>query len=285
MIFLIFAVIKIEKTMFKLLHTNKKATKKSPCFRVTNSFRTLQELALRTQVEKEACEIFAKFYETTIKTSSLPITLYANCLRTLKTRLENSSSPLQLIPSFWEELTIASARNRKEFQTECTKYKTYSYNPNYDYERVLIMAGLMYVVEFSFPHKEMIDSLVNTIRLTANPKGMWQDYFAPFEKESKIFNAEEVGTSLAKMLGYFKMPTLKASEVETIHKFLHWNFQENEQAVQLINEVYETLPKKEDSAPIQIGTVNMSGGSINEYHDNQILSSTLKQLTDGNKEC
>ena len=31
--------------------------------------------------------------------------------------------------------------------------------------------------------------------LTANPKGMWQDYFAPFEKESKIFNAEEVGTS------------------------------------------------------------------------------------------
>lgn len=271
--------------MFKLLHTNKKATKKSPCFRVTNSFRTLQELALRTQVEKEACEIFAKFYEATVKTSSLPITLYANCLRTLKTRLENSSSPLQLIPRFWEELTIASARNRKEFQTECTKYKTYSYNPNYDFERVLIMAGLMYVVEFSFPHKEMIDSLVNTIRLTANPKGMWQDYFAPFEKESKIFNAEEVGTSLAKMLGYFKMPTLKASEVETIHKFLHWNFQDNEQAVQLINEVYETLPKKEDSAPIQIGTVNMSGGSINEYHDNQILSSTLKQLTDGNKEC
>lgn len=271
--------------MFKLLHTNKKATKKSPCFRVTNSFRTLQELALRTQVEKEACEIFAKFYEATVKTSSLPITLYANCLRTLKTRLENSSSPLQLIPQIWEELTIASARNRKEFQTECTKYKTYCYNPNYDYERVLIMAGLMYVVEFSFPHKEMIDSLVNTIRLTANPKGMWQDYFAPFEKESKIFNAEEVGTSLAKMLGYFKNPTLKASEVEAIYKFLHWNFQDNEQAVQLINEVYETLPKKEDSAPIQIGTVNMSGGSINEYHDNQILSSTLKQLTDGNKEC
>lgn len=285
MIFLIFAVIKIEKTMFKLLHTNKKATKKSPCFRVTNSFRTLQELALRTQVEKEACEIFAKFYETTVKTSSLPITLYANCLRTLKTRLENSSSPLQLIPQIWEELTIASARNRKEFQTECIKYKTYSYNPNYDFERVLIMAGLMYVVEFSFPHKEMIDSLVNTIKHTANPKGMWQDYFAPLEKESKIFNAEEICTSLAKMLSYIKMPTLKASEVEAIHKFLHWNFQDNEQAVQLINEVYETLPKKEDSAPIQIGTVNMSGGSINEYHDNQILSSTLKQLTDGNKEC
>lgn len=164
-IFLIFAVINIANTMFKLLQTNKKVTKKSPCFKVTNSFRTIQGLALRTHVEKEACEIFAKFYETTVKTSSLPITLYANCLRTLRTRLEDSSSPLQLIPKIWEELTIASARNRKKIQTECTKYKTYRYNPNYDYERVLIMAGLMYVVEFSFPHKEMIDSLVNTIKL------------------------------------------------------------------------------------------------------------------------
>lgn len=284
-IFFIFVVANIVNAMFKLFKTNKKVTPKISCLKVANSFRTLQELALRTQVEKEACEIFARFYETTVKTSSLPMTLYANCLRTLRTRLENSSSPLQLIPKFWEELTITNVRNRKEFQAECTKYKTYRYNPNYDYERVLIMAGLMYVVEFSFPHKEMIDSLVNTIRHTANPKGMWQDYFIPFEKESKIFNAEEVCTSLAKMLTYIKMPTLKASEVEAIHKFLHWNFQDNEQAVQLINEVYETLPKKEDSAPIQIGTVNMSGGSINEYHDNQILSSTLKQLTDGHKEC
>ena len=271
--------------MFKLLKTNKNTAKKTPSFKVTNNFRTIQELALRTKAEKEACEIFTKFYETTVKTSSLPITLYANCLRTLRTRLEDSSSPLQLIPKIWEELTIANARNRKDYQTECTKYKTYKYNPNYDYERILIIAGLMYVVEFSFPHKETIESLVNTIRHTANPKGMWQEYFTPFEKESKIFKAEEVCTSLAKMLGYIKNPTLKASEVEAIYKFLHWNFQDNEQAVQLINEVYEILPKKEDSAPIQIGTVNMSGGSINEYHDNQILSSTLKQLTDGNKEC
>ena len=270
---------------FKLFPTKEKTPKKTPCFRVTNNFRTIQELALRTQVEKEACEIFTKFYETTVKTSSLPITLYANCLRTLRSRLEDSNSPLQLIPQVWDELTVANARNRKEYQAECTKYKTYKYNPNYDYERVLIMAGLMYVVEFSYPHKEMIDSLVNAIRHTANPKGMWQDYFTPFEKESRIFNADEVTTSLSKILGYIKIPTLKASEVEAILKFLHWNFQDNVQAVELINEVYETLPKKEDSAHIQIGTVNMSGGSINEYHDNQILSSTLKQLTDGNKEC
>ena len=46
-------VANIVNAMFKLFKTNKKVTPKSPCFKVVNSFRTLQELALRTQVEKE----------------------------------------------------------------------------------------------------------------------------------------------------------------------------------------------------------------------------------------
>ena len=270
---------------FNLLHKSKPAPKKTPSLKVTNSFKTVKDLALRTQVEKEACEIFSKFYEAGIvKTSSLPITLYANCLRTLKTRLEESSSPLQLIPKFWEDLTIANARSRKEYQTECTKYNTFKYSPNYDYERILIMAGLMYVVAFSFPHKEMIESLVNAIRHTANPKGMWQEYFEPFEKESKIFNEEEVTSSLAKMLGYIKMPTLKETEVEAIYKFLHWNFQDNEQAIQRINEVYQSLPKSNETTPahFHIETLNMNGGNINEIYDNNILPSTIKQLTNEN---
>ena len=65
----------------KLLHTSKKKPTKPqrPSLKVTNSFKTIRDLASRTQVEKEACEIFSKFYETEVKTSSLPITLYANC--------------------------------------------------------------------------------------------------------------------------------------------------------------------------------------------------------------
>ena len=271
---------------FNLLHKSKPTPKATPpSLKVTNSFKTVKQLALRTQSEKEACEIFSKFYEAGIvKTSSLPITLYANCLRTLKTRLEDSSTPLQLIPKIWEELTIANARSRKEYQTECTRYNTYKYSPNYDYERILIMAGLMYIVAFSFPHKEMIESLVNAIRHTANPKGMWQEYFTPFEKESRIFNEEEVTSSLAKMIGYLKMPTLKEAEVKAIYKFLIWNFQDNEQAIQRINEVYESLPKNNEAEPahFHIETLNMNGGNINEIYDNNILPSTIKQLTNEN---
>ena len=113
----------------KLLHTSKKKTTQPqlPSLKVTNSFKTIRDLASRTQLEKEACEIFSKFYETEVKTSSLPITLYANCLRTLKARLEENSTPLQLIPKIWEELTIANARSRKEYQTECTKYNTFKW--------------------------------------------------------------------------------------------------------------------------------------------------------------
>lgn len=268
-----------------LLHKSKPTPKPTPSLKVTNNFKTVKDLALRTQVEKEACEIFSKFYEAGIvKTSSLPITLYANCLRTLKTRLEESSNPLQLIPKFWEELTIANARSRREHQTENARYNTYKYSPNYDYERTLIMAGLMYVVAFSFPHQEMVESLVNAIRHTANPKGMWQEYFAPFEKESKIFNEEEVISSLAKMLGYIKIPTLKETEVEAIYKFLHWNFQDNEQAIQRINEVYEALPKTNEATPahFHIETLNLNGGNINEIYDNNILPSSIKQLTNEN---
>ena len=272
----------------KLLHTSKKKPTKPqpPSLKVTNSFKTIRDLASRTQAEKEACEMFSKFYETEVKTSSFPITLYANCLRTLKVRLEESSTPLQLIPKIWEELTIANARSRKEYNTECTKYNTFKYNPNYDYERILIMAGLMYVVEFSFPHKELTESLVNTIRHTANPNGMWSEYFTPFEKQSRIFNEEEVTTSLAKMLGYIKMATLKESEVEAIYKFLHWNFQDNEQAIQRINEVYESLPKQNESTPahFHIETLNMNGGNINEIYDNNILPSAIKQLTNENRD-
>lgn len=270
---------------FSILHKSKPAPKKTPSLKVTNTFRTIKELALRTQCEKEACEIFSKFYELGIvKTSSLPITLYANCLRTLKTRIEDSTTPLQLIPKIWEDLTVTNARSRKEHPTECAKYKTFKYNPNYNYEQILIMAGLMYVVAFSFPHKELIESLVNTIRHTANPNGMWQEYFTPFEKESKIFNEEEVTTSLAKMLSYIKMPTLREAEKEAIYKFLHWSFQDNEQAVQRINEVYQTLPKQNEAQPahFHIETLNMNGGNINEIYDNNILPSTIKQLTNEN---
>jgi hypothetical protein len=48
--------------------------------------------------------------------------------------------------------------------------------------------------------------------------------------------------------------------------------------------VYESLPKSNEAAPahFHIETLNMNGGNINEIYDNNILPSTLKQLTNEN---
>jgi hypothetical protein len=60
-IFLIFVMANIVNAMFKLFKTNKKVTPKISYLKVGNSFRTLLELALRTQVEKEAKTINPQF--------------------------------------------------------------------------------------------------------------------------------------------------------------------------------------------------------------------------------
>lgn len=60
-IFFIFVVANIVNAMFKLFKTNKKVTPKISYLKVANSFRTLQELALGTQVEKEAKTINPQF--------------------------------------------------------------------------------------------------------------------------------------------------------------------------------------------------------------------------------
>lgn len=60
-ILFIFVMANIVNAMFKLFKTNKKVTPKISYLKVANSFRTLQELALRTQVEKEAKTINPQF--------------------------------------------------------------------------------------------------------------------------------------------------------------------------------------------------------------------------------
>lgn len=60
-IFFIFVVANIVNAMFKLFKTNKKVTPKISYLKVGKSFRTLRELALRTQVEKEAKTINPQF--------------------------------------------------------------------------------------------------------------------------------------------------------------------------------------------------------------------------------
>ena len=104
-------------------------------------------------------------------------------------------------------------------------------------------------------------------------------------ERKRLMNAiENLNLSDFKVSEITEDGNLKEAEVEAIYKFLHWNFQDNEQAIKRINEVYQSLPKSNEAAPahFHIETLNMNGGNINEIYDNNILPSTIKQLTNEN---
>lgn len=266
-----------------LLGRPKKANtqKDTTCLKVDNHFKSLQELTMRTPAEKKACGIFATFYENSdeqngnVKPDSLPLTLYANCLRTLRLRLEAEHQPLSLVPIIWNELSIA--KSKKNYTNN--RYKTYRYSPNYDYERALIFAGLMSVISQSYPRTEIKEHLVNCIRQTAGE--MWKDCFNIFENKSSIFNEDEVSISLGSALRYLNMQTLDDSEKLAIQKFLNWSFANNTLALERINEIH--IDNVKASNQFHIETLNMHGGDINEIHDNKMFSDVIKGIAHEHK--
>ena len=244
---------------------------------IDNHFRTRNDLNTRTEAEKIACDIFSAFYAKVdgamqVKESSLPLTTYANCLRTLRLKLENDPVPSQMVSKFWNELTVAT--NIKTYGSECTRYRYYGYSPNYDYEKTLIFAGLMVVVKLSFPIHDKIDEIVRTIRTVAHAKDNLE-YFLPFDKFIKTFNPDEITLSLSSAIKYIKS-TSKPYKALALYEFLISNFANDEGITSYIKSMCEGVAMEEPETGTHVDTLNINdGGSMNMIDNSSIQQGNI----------
>lgn len=271
-------VYKIGKAIFG---ETTKQTKNKPLQQkkvyIDNYFKTRNDLNTLTESEKAACDIFTAFYTKVdgaiqVKESSLPLTTYANCLRTFRVKLEKDPAPSQMVSKLWNELTIATTI--RTYGSECTQYKYYGYAPNYDYEKTLIFAGLMVVIKLSFPKQEAIDEIVNAIRTVAHAKEN-SEYFLPFDKSINTFNPDEISLSLSNAIKYIKS-TSKPFKALAVYEFLISNFSKDEAIVTYIKSMCEGVKMEEPETGTHVETLNINdGGSMNMIDNSSIQQGNI----------
>ena len=244
---------------------------------INNHFKTRSDLKNLTESEKAACDIFTAFYTKVdgaiqVKESSLPLTTYANCLRTLRFKLEADPAPSQMVSKLWNELTIATTT--RTYGSECTKYKYYGFAPNHDYEKTLIFAGLMVVIKLSFPKQEEIDEIVNSIRTVAHAKDN-SEYFLPFDKFINTFNPDEISLSLSNAIKYIKS-TSKPFKALAVYEFLISNFTKDEAIVTYIKSMCNGVKMEEPETGTHVETLNINdGGSMNMIDNSSIQQGNI----------
>ena len=271
-------VYKIGKAIFG---ETTKQTKNKPLQQkkvyIDNYFKTRNDLNTLTESEKAACDIFTAFYTKVdgaiqVKESSLPLTTYANCLRTFRVKLEKDPAPSQMVSKLWNELTIATTI--RTYGSECTKYNYYRYAPNHDYEKTLIFAGLMVVIKLSFPRQEEIDEIVSSIRTVAHAKEN-SEYFLPFDKFINTFNPDEICLPLSNAIKYIKSTT-KPYKALAIYEFLLSNFTNDEAITSYIKSTCEGVKMEEPETGTHVSTLNINdGGQMNMIENSNIQKGDL----------
>lgn len=259
--------------------TRPKSTVNNTAIKIENSFKKREDLTNLSDAEKLACDIFSKFYGNVqgairVKEESLPLTTYANCIRTLRMQLERDASSAQLVSVLWGKMSIANTP--KTYKSECTKFDYYRYSPNYEHEKVLIFAGLMVVVSVSFPNKERIPDIVKAIRTSAHS----QDnivYFGYFDQAIHTFDPNEVFLGLNEVINAIKTAT-KPYKALALYELLLNNFSNDNSIVTYIKNECHSVNMAEPEAGTRIEHVTVGdGGSMNMF-DQSTIHAEVKSL-------
>lgn len=246
---------------------------------IDNTFQKRSDLVNLTEAETLACDIFSKFYcnlpnAIPVKEESLPLTTYANCIRTLRLKLEQDASPAQMVSVQWGKMTIASTA--RSYKSECTNFKCYRYSPNYEHEKVLIFAGLMVVVSQSFPSKEKVEEIVSAIRTAAHSKEN-KEYFKPFDLAINTFDPTEITLDLNSVVNAIKSAT-KPYKALALYEFLCSQFSNDEATINYIKQECTSVPMSEPEIGAHIENVNVTDGGAMNMFDNSTVHNELKTL-------
>ena len=270
---------KISKALVGSPKPAKSKTAKYESIRIDNVFKTRDDLVNLTDAEKQACKIFSQFNGSVpnampVKEESLPLTTYANCLRTLRLELERDPSPVQMVSVLWGKMTIA--HTTRAFKSECTNFNYYRYSPNHEHEKVLIFAGLMVVIMLSYPEKDQIEDIINAIRTSAHSKENL-DYFRPFDKAIKTFNPNEVSLYLNDAINAIKAAT-KPYKALALYEFLCNQFSNDEATINYLKQECASVPMSEPEIGAHIENVNVTDGGAMNMFDNSTVHNELKAL-------
>lgn len=273
---------RLGKAIFGDYTPKQKQVIQPQAFKVNNHFKTRKSLKNLTFAENIACETFSKFYSKVdgaikVKEESLSLINYANVLRTLYLKIERDPAPIQLISALWRKMSISPTV--KTYKSECIKFETYRYSPNYDYEKVLIFAGLMVVVKESYPNEDNIDEIIKTIRTCASSKDN-QAYFAPFDEIIHTFTPDEVTISLTDIIKQIKSAS-KPYKAQAMYDMLLNIFSQNESAIGYIKSECADIKMSEPEIGTHIDNVHVNdGGSMNMMDNCSIQKDNKPLLTD-----
>lgn len=270
---------KIGKALTGSSPKPKSAKSSNSSIKIENVFKKRDDLARLTDAEKSACDIFSSFYSNVpntirVKEESLPLTTYANCIRTFRLKLEQDSSPAQLVSVIWSKMIIADSP--RSYKSECPNLNHYKYSPNYEHEKVLIFAGLMVVVKLSFPEKGKIEEIVSAIRTIAHSKEN-KEYFKPFDLAIHTFDPNEVTLSLPGMINAIKAST-KPYKALALYEFLLSNFSNEADTIAYIKEECKSIEMSEPETGAHIDNVNITDGGAMNMFDNSTVHNELKTL-------
>lgn len=274
------SIYKLGKAILGDSTPKKKKVVQPQVLKINNYFKTRDSLTELTHAEKIACETFSKFYGKVdgaikVKEESLSLINYANVLRTLYLMIESDPAPVQKVSALWSKITISSTV--KLYKSESIKFNNYRYTPNYDYEKVLIFAGLMVVVKESYPNEDKIDEIIKTIRTCASSKEN-QAYFAPFDEVIQTFAPDEVTMNLTDIIKQIKSAS-KPYRALAIYEMALNHFSHNESAIRFIKSECVDIEMNEPEIGTHIENVLVNDGGSMNMMDNCSVQKDDRLLT------
>lgn len=274
------SIYKLGKAILGDSTPKKKKVVQPQVLKINNYFKTRDSLNELTHAEKIACETFSKFYSKVdgaikVKEESLSLINYANVLRTLYLMIESDPAPVQKVSALWSKITISSTV--KLYKSESIKFNNYHYTPNYDYEKILIFAGLMVVVKESYPNENNIDEIIKTIRTCASSKEN-QAYFAPFDEVIQTFAPDEVTMNLTDIIKQIKSAS-KPYRALAIYEMALNHFSHNESAIRYIKSECVDIEMNEPETGTHIENVLVNDGGSMNMMDNCSVQKDDRLLT------
>lgn len=151
---------------------------------INNYYPTRDALSRLSSSDKqiaEAFDCFAKRTNTTerVKTDTLPVTVFFNCIQTMYDRLKTDVTPRQGINQLWNELNVVIGQNNY-YSDNNPRLMTIDFSPKREYEKTILFGGLYAKVKAE-PFGE-VSNILDAIMEKACYDTIQEGYFKVFEK-------------------------------------------------------------------------------------------------------
>lgn len=151
---------------------------------INNYYPTRDALSRLSSSDWQIARAYDHFSERTdfterVKTDTLPVTVFFNCIQTMYDKLKEDVTPKQEINKLWNDLNVVVGQGNNYSENNLRR-TTIDFSPSREYEKTILFGGLYAKVKAE-PFGDVADILA-AIKRKACYNKQQEEYFQEFEK-------------------------------------------------------------------------------------------------------